>query len=557
MPDSYDADKIPQAIIEPKKGMKISIVWIIPVVAAIIAIGIAVQRILTEGPTITIVFKVAEGLEAGKTSVKYKNVNIGLVKKVELTRDFSKVEVTVKIDKSAEGLIVEDAKFWIVQPRVTMGGISGLGTLLSGNYIGFEAGKSVKPQRKFIGLEMPPIVTSDRPGREFLLKATDIGSLGIGSPIYYRHLKAGEVIAYNMAGDGNTVDIKVFIDAPYDQYVEPETRFWNASGVDVSVGATGFEVRTQSVISLLAGGVAFDMPPFAVKTQPAAADTVFTLYSDQSAAMKKPEFIGAHYVLYFPETLRGLSAGAPVTFLGLPAGEVTDVGLDFDPKTSNVRGRVDIVTYPERLISHLHREQAAAGKTIVHSQQERLALMRKLVEDKGLRAQLRSGSLITGQLYVALEFFPNAPKARVDWNADPVALPVTPSGLTDVEQKVTAILAKLDKLPLEAIGEDVRKLLASLDQMTADANKALNRIDSEITPGLKTTMEDLSRTLVTAEGVLKNTNETLVGKDAPSQQELRNALHEIAGAARSLRILTEFLDRHPEALIHGKSEEKP
>ncbi|MDH3446301.1 MAG: MlaD family protein, partial [Deltaproteobacteria bacterium] len=186
MAENIDRDNLPQATVVPKKGTRISIVWIIPILAAVVAIGIAIQRIISEGPTITIVLTAAQGIEAGKTFVKYKDVNIGQVTAVRLSADYSKVEVTAKIDKSAAGLMVEDAKFWLVEPRVTLSGVSGLGTLLSGNYIGFEVGKSDKIQSKFIGLKVPPIVTGDQPGRRFGLKAESLGSLNIGSPIYYR-----------------------------------------------------------------------------------------------------------------------------------------------------------------------------------------------------------------------------------------------------------------------------------------------------------------------------------------------------------------------------------
>ncbi|MGD0885480.1 MAG: MlaD family protein [Thermodesulfovibrionales bacterium] len=558
MADSTDRNNIPQATVVPKKGMRISVVWIIPLLAAIVAIGIAVQRIRSEGPTITIIFKAAEGVEAGKTFVKYKDVNIGLVKTVQLASDNSRVEVTVKMAKNAAGLMVEDAKFWVVKPLVSMSGVSGLGTLLSGNYIGFEVGKSVKQQRKFTGLETPPIITSGQPGRQFVLKAADLGSLGIGSPVYYRRLNAGQVIAYDLAADGKSVEVKVFVNDPYDQYVNPGTRFWNASGVDVSVGAAGLDVRTQSLVSLLAGGLAFDTPPFAAKAEPVAADTVFTLYSDQATAMKQPDSIAAHYVLYFTDSLRGLSAGAPVTFLGLPLGEVTDVGLDIDPKTLNIRGRVEIVSYPERLLPRLQRgQQAAMGKTLLQSEQQRRALMQKLVEKRGMRAQLRSGSLLTGQLYVALDYFPNAPKVKIDWSSDHVELPVMPSTAQDIEAKLTSIIEKIDKLPFEAIGADLAKSLASLDLALKEADKTLNGINSELTPALKTTLDQLHSTISAAERVLNSTDTTLVGKDAPLHKEVRDVLQEIAGAARSLRILTDFLERYPEALIRGKTGEKP
>jgi paraquat-inducible protein B len=548
-------DNLPRATVVPRRRQRISVVWIIPILAAVVAIGIAIQRILSEGPTITIVFKAAQGVEAGKTFVKYKDVNIGQVTAVQLSSDHSKVEVTAKIDKSAAGLMVADAKFWVVEPRVTLSGVSGLGTLLSGNFIGFEVGKSDKQQRKFTGLEVPPIITSGQPGRQFVLKAKDLGSLGIGSPIYYRRLQVGQVIAYDLSSDGAAMDIKIFVNAPYEKFVNPSTRFWNASGIDVSLGAGGVDVRTQSLVALLAGGLAFDTPPSAPRTEPAVANAVFTLYSDQSTAMKQPDSISVRYVLYFNESMRGLSVGAPVTVLGLPAGEVTDVGIDIEPKTLRLRGRVELVFFPERLVARLSRKEAAVGETIEGSLQQRHAFVQRMVEKRGMRAQLRSGNLLTGQLYIAFDSFPNAPKATIDWNQDPTELPVVPSTVQDIEDKLTNIVAKLDKLPLDAIGDDLRKALVSLDQTLKDASKAVNRIDADVTPGLKTTLDDLQGTIGVVDRVLKNTDATLVGKDAPAQQDLRDALQEITRAARSLRVLADYLERHPESLIRGKTGE--
>jgi paraquat-inducible protein B len=429
--------------------------------------------------------------------------------------------------------------------------------LLSGNFIGFEVGKSDKPQRRFSGLEVPPIITSGQPGRQFVLTAKDLGSLGIGSPIYFRRLQVGQVVAYDLSSDGTAMNIKIFVNAPYDKYVNADTRFWNASGIDVSVGAGGVDVRTQSLVAVLAGGIAFDTPSIAAKAKPAAANTVFTLYNDQTAAMKQPDTIAAHYVLYFSESLRGLSVGAPVTLLGLPGGEVTAIGLAIDPKTFNIRGRVEIATYPERLIARLNVKQAAAGEDIVRSLRERHAFMQRLVEQRGLRAQLRSGNLITGQLFVALDFYPDARKQKVDWNQDPVELPVVPSTVSDIEAKITGIVAKLDKLPYDQIGSDLTKVLATLNQTLEDVSKSLNQIDTDVTPGLKSTIEGLRGTIANVDRTLNNADATLVGKDAPAQQELRDALQEITRAARSLRVLADYLERHPESLIRGKTDEKP
>ena len=263
MTDNIDLTNVPDASTVPRRRMRFSVVWIIPLLAAIVALGIAVQRIMTEGPTITIIFNKAEGVEEGKTFIKYKEVNIGLVKNVKLSKDFRKVVLTAKIDKSAANLLVDDAKFWVEQPRATLSGVSGIGTLLSGNYIGLEPGKSKKERLEFNGLEIPPATTIDQPGRRFVLQSASLGSIGNGSPLYYRQLSVGQVIGYDLAEGGGSVNIEVFVRAPYDKYVTDHTRFWQVGGIDVSLGAGGFSVHTGSVLSLLIGGIAFETPPSA------------------------------------------------------------------------------------------------------------------------------------------------------------------------------------------------------------------------------------------------------------------------------------------------------
>jgi paraquat-inducible protein B len=531
---------VPQAASVPKKRRRLSVVWIIPILAAVVALGIAVERFLSQGPTITIVFKSAEGIEAGKTFVKYKDVNVGQVTKVKLSEDFQKVVVTAKIDKSAEGLMVKDAKFWIEQPRVSLSGISGIGTLLSGNFIALEVGKSDETRRDFIGLDVPPAITVDQPGRQYVLQADELGSVGIGSPLYYRRLNVGQVIGYDLAEDGRSVTIKIFVNAPYDKYVTEATRFWQASGIDVTFGANGLSVETQSLLSVLIGGIAFETPPTSQAMKPAAEKTAFPLYGSRTAAVAKHEPMIASYVLYFTESLRGLSVGAPVTYLGLPVGEVTAIGFEYNEATDRIRPRVDIAVYPARFAAYVKKSVALEER--IKSEIKRHGVIQKMV-DRGIRAQLRSGSLLTGQLYVAFDHFPNAPKAKVDWTKEPPELPVMPGGLQELENKITSIVAKIEKMPLDAIGEDLKKLLVT-------TNQAIKHLDEDVTPELKASLEELKR-------VLENTDATLVGKDAPAQQELREALQEIARAARAFRVLTEYLERNPDALIRGKTQEKP
>jgi paraquat-inducible protein B len=549
-----DDKALPQATLVPPKRSRLSAVWLIPLVAAVVAIGIAVVQVLNEGPTITIEFSSAGGIEPGKTAVRYKDVTIGQVTAMVLSTDYSKVMVTVKMTKEAAGLMVEDARFWVVSPRITLSGVSGLSTLLSGNYIGFERGQSNLRQRRFVGLDTAPVITSEVPGRQFLLKADDLGSLGIDSPVYFRRLEVGRVIAYDLAPDGSRMNIKVFVDAPYDRFVNPQTRFWNASGIDLSMGANGIDVQTESLVSLLIGGIAFDTPSYATGEAPADPDATFNLYNDRATAMKQPDTIAHHYVAYTTESLKGLAVGAPVTLLGLPVGEVTNVGVDINPQTKQLRGRIELVAYPGKLRAHLAGQQRSLAEAIQANEQKAHAFFQRLVEERGLRAQLRSGNLLTGQLYVAFDFFPDPPPAQIDWSKETPVLPMVPSTVTDLEGRITGILAKIEALPFKAIGADLRQVLVSFDKTLKDIDQAVNRIDTGLTPDLTAAVADLRRAISAADRLIQSTNATLLGEDAPGQLQLREALEEITGAARSVRVLSDYLERQPESLIRGKTQ---
>lgn len=554
MSDTRATDDLPQAIIEPprRKG-RLSIVWFIPLLAAAVAIGIAVQRILTEGPTITLLFQTAAGVQAGKTVVKYKDVEIGQVTAVRLADEFSKVELTVKMDQSAAGLLVDDTRFWIVEPRVTLSGVSGLGTLLSGNYIGLQPGKSTKERHRFVGLDAAPAIT-DQPGRRFVLKASNLGSIGLGAPLYFRRLKVGEVASYALAADGSGVDITVFVFTPYEQYVTPETRFWDASGIDVSLTAEGFDVRTQSLVSLVAGGVAFDVPGFVTPTGPAAEGAVFTLFGNQASALRQPDPVARRYVIY-ADTLDGLQVGAPVRLLGIRAGEVAELGLALDPETRAFRPRLLITFFPERLITQLTAGQEALGRALMNAgEEERIAIIRHQIEDLGLRVQLRTGNLLTGERYVALDYQPNTPKPDIDWTQDPLELPVSRGGLADLESKASGILdqvhdilAKVDALPLDPIGRKLDSSLDNLDQLLAN-------VDTRTLPELNQTMAALRGAVAAAERAIEHTDQSLLSGNSAVQRQLSAALSEITRAARAVRVLSDYLERNPQSLLRGKGQ---
>jgi paraquat-inducible protein B len=551
MANENDLNELPLATVVRQKGFRLSVVWIIPILAAVVALGIAIQRIRNAGPTINIVVKSASGIEAGKTLIKYKDVTIGHVNTVQLSDDYTKVLVTAEIDKHAAGLIVEDAKFWVVEPRVSLSGVSGLNTLLSGQYIGFQKGTSLKRARDFTVLDVAPVIT-DQPGLRLRLTASSLGSIGVGAPIYYRSLSVGEVESYKLSADGKTIEATIFINAPYDKYVTSATRFWNASGIDVTAGANGVQIRTESIVSVLVGGIAFDVPDFVPPGEPVAANAEFPLYASRLIAMTVPDPVERHFVLYFNESLRGLSVGAPVTLFGLTVGRVAEVGLSYDPASLTLRPRVLVTFYPERLRAKLsQKERAALGKEQPEMSPEAGGrVLRHLVEDKGLRAQLETGSLLTGELYVAFEFTPNAPKPKVDWSREPLELPVASGGLASLEAKLNSILAKVDNMPLADIGVNIKNVLGSLNQTLKQADTLVSRVDTELLPEGTKTLEALHRAIADAD-------RALLGKDSPTAQDLHDMLQEMTDTARSVRIFVNYLQQHPSMLIRGKREEHP
>ncbi|MFD2838326.1 MlaD family protein [Azotobacter vinelandii] len=344
-----DPSALPEAEAAPRSRWRPQLVWLVPLVAALIGGWLAVKSILDRGPVIDIVFKSAEGLEAGKTKVKYKDVDIGLVTAVSLSRDLRQVLASAELVKDFQPHLVEDTRFWLVKPRISGGSVSGLGTVLSGAYIGVDVGKSSRAQKTFAALEVPPVIQLDTPGREFVLRSADLGSLAMGSPVFFRRLQVGQVVGYQLDGNGRGVSLRLFVNAPYDRFVTDNSRFWNASGIDVKLGAGGIEVDTQSLASLLLGGVAFETPEESVALPGAAPDTPFELFADRARAMRNPERDVLKMVLLFDESLRGLETGAPVDFRGIAIGEVTAIRVELEPDSRRIVMPVEISLYPERL----------------------------------------------------------------------------------------------------------------------------------------------------------------------------------------------------------------
>ncbi|MFN8642249.1 MAG: MlaD family protein [Candidatus Binatia bacterium] len=536
MPDSLPP--VPDARTVSRRRTRLSLVWVIPILAAVVGAWVAVARILAEGPTISITFQSAEGLEAGKTKIQYNGVDVGTITAIRLSDDHRGVILSAQMAPRTQALLVDDTHFWVVRPRISGANVSGLGTLISGAYLGMEIGHSSTARRDFAGLEKPPVVTSDVPGRYFVLKTPTLGSLDAGTPLFFRRLQVGEVAEYALDPDGQALSIKVFVKDPYDKFVTADTRFWQASGVDVSLNASGLTVQTQSVLSILIGGIAFETPAAGAGAVPAEANTVFPLYDNRTDAFRQPSVDPQTYLLVFSDSVRGLSPGAPVELRGIPIGEVVSVTGQLDPQTFEFNAPVVVRLDPRRL----------GVKVLEGTRPADVPALRRQVVDAlvahGARAQLRTGSLITGAMFVAFDFFPNAPPATVDWSQDPVRLPTQPGEIQAIEQSVVSIIKKVDQIPFKAIGDDVERLLKKLDGVPYQG----------IGDDLRKTMAELDQTLDGARAVFDNANR-LVAPDSLLGAQLGTTLDEVNRAARGVRVLADYLERHPEALIRGKTGE--
>ncbi|MBF4557805.1 MCE family protein [Pseudomonas sp. p50] len=525
-----------QAPIKTRR-FSVSLVWIVPIVAVLVGISLVVHSLMQEGPTITINFKTGSGLVANKTEVKYRNVVIGHVSDVELSDDQKSVNATIKLAKQAESFTREDSQYWVVRPRIGAGGVSGIDTLLSGDYIGADIGQANGRAKNFQGLENPPPITYGEPGKRFTLHSADLGSLDIGSPVYYRKIQVGQVVAYALDADGKGVNIEVFIHSPNDTYVTQDTRFWNASGIDVSVGANGFALKTESLSSMLVGGIAFRAPQYSPDDKPAPEEYAYDLFEDQQTALAPPNGKAQYLTLRFDQALRGLKVGAPVEFLGMEFGRVVSINLDYDAKKRSFPVNVGIVIYPQRL-GTAHTKMLKALNHDPNDEAGSIRLMGTFVEN-GLRAQARSGNLLTGQLYIALDFYPKAEKVAFDATARPVSIPTVPGSLEELQGKLEAMVDKINKLPIERIANN-------LDSNLVELRKGLTQFNAKTLPGVQNTLADVSKTLQSA-------NSTLA-EDSPQREKLSETLDDLGRTSRSLRDLADYLGRHPESLIRGRPE---
>jgi paraquat-inducible protein B len=575
-----EVDELPEAVVSTRRR-QISIVWVVPLVALLIGAWLVYKALSEKGPTVTIVFKSAEGLEAGKTKIKFKDVELGQVSEINLSPDLSQVLVTAELVKQAEKFLSVNTRFWVVRARVAAGQVSGLGTLFSGAFIGVDPGQPGPMATHFEGLENPPLVTTGLPGRRFNLEASRLGSLDIGAPVYYRQIKVGQVVGYKLNEDGEAVAVKIFINAPIDKLVYKNTRFWNASGLDIAVDASGIRVNTESLVTILIGGIAFDTPANLEPGGPAEEGDVFKLYGSRERIFDKTYTEKTRWLLYFDGSVRGLTVGSPVEFRGIPIGQVLDINMEYDAKDRTFRIPVLIEIDQERV--KVTGDMDLSGRKKLNDY---------LVE-QGMRAQLKTGSLITGQLFVELDFHPEAPPAKINWEGRYPQMPTVPAPMEEITTSLTQLLKKFEKLPIEQIGSDLKDTVQGAKQLVASAelqeavtalNQTLNEaqqfaaaLNQVIAPDIKSAVSSLNETLQRtrmlaqnfdasvvpelgatlqqAQSTLKSINGS-VSKDSPLYYELLRVFKELTEAARSFRVMADYLERNPDALIYGKGKRR-
>jgi paraquat-inducible protein B len=548
-----------EPVLSRRHPLRLSLVWIVPIVSLLIGIGVLVRTLLLSGPLITIEFRSAEGLEAGRTEIRFKEVVIGRVTRVSLGPHRQTVRVTARLDKSVDALAVSDSRFWVVRPRIGGSGVTGLSTLVSGAYIGVDAGESNEQASEFVGLDTPPLLLRGEPGRSFVLLADDLGSLDVGSPVYYRHVRAGRVVGYALDPVARSVSVQVFIEAPHDQLVTRRTRFWNASGIELSLGASGVTLNTQSLASVLGGGIAFGDAAGAAGAADAATPAApqatpgdrFRLYGSEKSALAPEDGAAMRVRMVFDQSLRGLEVGAPVDLLGVEIGTVRRVALQPAKGASRISMAVSADIFPARLGGL--REQFTAPKG---ASAPRDALLLARMVEQGLRAQLRSGNLLTGQLYIALDFVPKAARARLDAGAEVPTLPTVGSSLNDLQAQLSEIMSSLAKVRFDEIGSHLQDTLKTATAAGRSLQQTLDGADAtirQLTPETRRTLAELQTTLGAVQRTLSSAQHNVVDGDAPLQRQAAQTLAELQRASQSLRLLADYLQRHPESLLRGKT----
>ncbi len=552
-----------QPVADTRRVRRFQLIWLIPVVAVLVAGFLAYQAIAQRGPTITLTFRTADGLKAGTTKVRHKAVDLGTVDTIQLSDDLSHVIVQVKMQRTATAELTEKARFWVVRPRLNAGNISGLDTLLSGAYIEMDPGGShgeAEAKREFKGLEEPPAVRSDEPGQSYTLRAGRIGGITSGSPVLYRDIAVGEVLRWELAPDGLGFTVTIFVRDPYNRFVRVGTHFWDTSGIGLDLGANGVQLRLESLQALLSGGISFDTNPDARQTDLSPPGAEFHLYRDESAASAAGFRQRLPFVTRFEGSVRGLAEGAPVEVFGIQIGTVTGVKLEFDPSNGAAHVNVAFEVQPERIMPP---DRMGTDSP--------LSVAQTMVR-RGVRMQLHTANYLTGQLFLGMDYVPGAKPAEASLTASgAMYVPGVSGGLDSLTANLTDLTQKLSRIPFDQIGadlqttlqgisavangNDLKQSMQSLATTLASTRDLVRKLDTGATPLLKNLPEmaqSLQATLDKTAKLVGSAESSYFGS-SQVKRDVERLLVQLSDTARSVRLLADYINQHPEALIQGRS----
>jgi len=531
---------------ELRAAQRWNVVWAVPILALLIGGWLLYRNISSKGPEVRLRFETADGIVAGKTELRCRSVTVGKVTRVELTEDLGSVFVHCTLDRAYGDLLRKGSRFWVVRPRVSAADISGLGTLLTGVYIEMEPGTGPKGPTKWKGRETPPATSRSVPGLRLTLVSEEAGSLSVGAPVYYRGYEVGRVESRKLDIDGRRITYETFIRDEYRSLVKENTKFWNTSGIDVSAGVDGFKVRTPSFQAMVSGGVSFAIQEGVEPGELAQDGASFELHEDIDAAAASTFEPTLQLLVLFDQSVRGLSSTAPVEYRGIVIGRVKNISFDYVPDPDNQKVPVLVEVDPRLL--------RAIG--MVTSQEEEILLLGDAVR-KGLRATLKTGSLLTGAMYVDFDYYPADEPAELGYKGDFPVVPTMPSGFAQLEVKLSSVLDKIDRLPLDGAVSEITAAAKETATTVAEARKALEEIE-KVAAAAKVTLEDevfkklpadLRRTLAELEKSLAS-----VGPDGNVQGDLLRTLDELRGALRSIDGLADSIKEKPNSLLFGKDD---
>ncbi|QTO53071.1 MCE family protein [Duffyella gerundensis] len=512
-------------------------VWIIPILTLLIGGWILFYHFSHQGPEVTLITTNAEGIEAGKTAIKSRSVNVGVVESAVLSDDLNHVEIKARLNSGMGKLLHKDSVFWVVKPQVGKEGVTGLGTLLSGSYIELQPGAKGEVAPRYELLDSPPLASPDAKGIRITLDSIKAGQLNPGDPVLFRGYRVGSVETSQFDADKRVMRYQLFINAPYDRLVTSNVRFWKDSGIAVDMSASGMRVEMGSLTTLFSGGVSFDVPDGSELGSAASNQAEYHLYDNQRNIQDSLYTTHIDYLMFFNDSIRGLQAGAPVEFRGIRLGTVAEVPYLFPGATqalnNDYRIPVLIRIEPDRFMQGLGNN---------------FDLEQHLQDGKkqGLRASLKSANLLTGSLYIDLDFYDNVPAYK---GPNKVAgyeiIPTTSGGLAQIQQKLTQALDKINQLPLNPMINEATGTLKETQRTMRDVQKTLDNLNKiTASPALQALPGDMQQTL-------RELNRSMKGLQpgSPAYNKLVGDMQRLDQVMRELQPVLKTLNTKSNALV--------